>query len=236
MENKDVIGEALLSYLNGKRGEEIKVISSIAEDDVIPVNYLFRKAAQLPEIEQKAIDLCKGKVLYVGAAAGAHSLLLQEKGLNVRAIDISKGAVEVMQQRGLKNVLHCNYFDLKEKQFDTLLFMMNGVGISGTIEGLNLLLLKAKELLKLGGQILLESTDILYFFEEEDGSICFDLNGSYYGEVSYKMEYKNCKTDSFHWLFIDFEKLQTIAKPLGFNCKMIYQGENNEYLAQLILE
>ncbi|MGB0886793.1 MAG: class I SAM-dependent methyltransferase [Vicingaceae bacterium] len=233
MMDKDVIGRALLDYFNNKTAENITVISSISEDDVIPVPYLFRTAKALPKIEKKALALCKGTVLDVGAASGCHSIILQKKEIDVYAIDISKGAVEVMQQRGLK-AQHINFFNVKER-YDTLLFLMNGVGIAGTIDGLDKFLLKAKSLLNKGGQILLDSSDIAYMFQEEDGSMWMDLNSSYYGEVTYQMQYKALITDKFDWLFIDFKTLQTKATALGFITELVLEGESDDYLAKLTL-
>jgi hypothetical protein len=231
--DKDVIGNALLDYSNNVCTEDITVISSISEDDVIPVSYLFRSSTELPEIESKALSLCYGKVLDVGAASGCHSIILKEIGLDVTSIDLSKGAVEVMKSRGLV-AEHCDFYEI-ETLYDTLLFLMNGVGIAGTIEGLNTFLLKAKSLLKQGGQILLDSSDISYMFREEDGSMWLNLNTSYYGEVVYQMNYKDVTSSKFDWLFIDFNRLKNKASELGFKVEFVLEGENDAYLAKLTL-
>jgi SAM-dependent methyltransferase len=230
--NEDVIGEALLDYVNGDCSEDI-IVKSLFEDDIIPVPYLFRSADQLPEIEKKALSLCKGKILDIGAGSGCHSIILQQKKLTVKAIDISKGAVEVMTKRGV-NACQNNFFEEKGK-YDTLLLLMNGVGIAGTLEGLEKLLIKAKTLLNTRGQILLDSSDIAYMFLEDDGSMNIDLNASYYGEVSYQMQYKTLQTKSFNWLFVNFDVLKSIANKLGFQCKLIFNGSHYDYLAQLYI-
>jgi len=229
----DVIGAALLDYFNKNYSSDIIVKSSISEDDIIPLPYLFRTEKELPELEIKALSLCKGRTLDVGAASGCHSLILQQNNIEVNAIDTSKGAVQVMLQRGL-NAKELNYFDVEEK-YDTLLFLMNGVGIAGTLDGLKQFLLKAKSLLKEGGQVLLDSSDIKYMFEEEDGSMWVDLNNSYYGEVNYQMQYKELVTNKFDWLFADFKILSSIAAELGFKSQLIFEDENSQYLAQLSL-
>lgn len=233
--NDDVIGEALLDYTKGLKNQNITVTSNITEDDEIPVNYLFRSAKELPEIEVKALELCRGKVLDVGGGSGIHSLILQNKGIDVKAIDISKGAVEVMSQQGIKKAEQINFHELEGEQFDTLLFLMNGVGIAGTVDGLKIFLNKSKELLSEGGQILMDSSDIQYLFTEDDGSVWINLNSSYYGEVIYQMKYKNSKTAPFNWLFVDYLTLEQIATDLGFKVKFILAGENDHYLAQISL-
>ncbi|PCI93930.1 MAG: SAM-dependent methyltransferase [Flavobacteriales bacterium] len=231
--NDDAIGGALLDYYNNESPEDIIVKSSISEDDVIPVPYLFRSAKELPKLEKKALLLCKGKVLDVGAAAGCHSIILKEKGINISAIDISLGAVKVMQKRNL-NAQEINFYNVIE-QYDTLLFLMNGVGIAGTLKGLDDFLIKAKSLLNEGGQILIDSSDISYMFKEEDGSMWVDLNAPYYGEVTYQMQYKNLITDKFDWLFVDFKTLKDKATEHGFNIELVFEDENDAYLARLIL-
>lgn len=227
----DAIGQALLAFYNHKDNTDIVVKSSITEDDIIPIEYLFRTYAQMPVIEQKALDLCEGKVLDVGAASGCHSKILKEKRIDVTAIDISGGAVEVMNLQGIA-AKNQNFFDVTEKH-DTLLFLMNGVGIAGTLNELSQFLNHAKSLLKPNGQILLDSSDIAYLFKEDDGSEWININTNYYGEVSYQMEYKNHLTEPFNWLFVDFEKLKEVAISCGLKCELVCEGEHYDYLARL---
>ncbi len=231
--NNDVIGKALLDYYNKDYTADIIVKSSITEDDIISVPYLFRTKKQLPKLEQKALELCIGRVLDVGAGSGCHSFILQENNIAVTAIDISAGAVEVMKKRKL-NVENVNFYDVTQ-QYDTLLFLMNGVGIAKTLKSLNIFLSKAKSLLNKGGQVLLDSSDISYIFKEDDGSMWVDLNSSYYGEVTYQMQYKNLITEKFDWLFVDFLTLKNVATNLGFRVELVVEDENNQYLARLCL-
>ncbi|MBL4594861.1 MAG: class I SAM-dependent methyltransferase [Flavobacteriales bacterium] len=229
--SNDVVGTALLDFYNKNYTVDIIVKSSISEDDIISIPYLFRSLKELPKLEKKALSLCKGKVLDVGAGSGCHSIILKENGLAVTAIDVSKGAVEVMQKRGLK-AENINFYDVTDK-YDTLLFLMNGVGIAGTLDALKTFLSKAKSLLNDGGRILLDSSDISYMFKEEDGSTWVDLNSSYYGEVTYQMQYKEMTTDKFDWLFVDFKTLSAKAKEVGFTAELVFEDENQQYLAQL---
>lgn len=231
--NNDPLGEALKDYANGHTSAEIIVHSSIAEDEILPASYLFRSKEELPELEKKALAYCKGKILDIGAGSGCHSLILQSNGFEVTAIDISDGAIEVMTKQGVKIVEKINVFEMKGS-FDTLLMLMNGIGITGTIEGLTNFLQHAKNLLAPDGQILIESSDISYMFKEEDGSVWMDLNAAYYGEISYRMEYKNSISDTFDWLYIDFSTLKDHAADNGYDCQLLYEGETN-FLAALTL-
>ncbi len=230
----DPMGYALFDYhQNGVVEAEIVVKSSITTDDVIPVDYLFRSFDQFPEIEKLAMKYANGEILDVGAGAGSHSLYLQKIGKKVWANDISGGALEVMTQRGVKNFHEGDFFKLENVQFDTLLLLMNGIGIVGDLNGLKQFLFHAKKLLKPGGQILLDSSDILYMFEDEDGSYLIDLNADYYGIVEFQMKYKEVTGGAFNWLYVDYETLEQTAKKCGFDCEMIHEDDHFQYLARL---
>ena len=229
------MGAAMTDYLQGNAEAEVVVASNLTEDDVIPAYYLFRSEQEMPELELLALEACRGSILDIGAGAGSHSLVLQERGKDVTAIDFSAGAAEVIRQRGVRQVLHEDVLLLKNMQFDTLLLLMNGIGIAGNLMGLDRFLNYAKSLLKPGGQILLESSDILYMYEDEDGSVLLDLNAGYYGEVKYNMTYKDQESGWFNWLFIDAAILEDHATEQGLGFKLLYEGEYGNYLARLSL-
>lgn len=235
MEN-DIFGNAILDYQLGSYTEDIKTYSSLDEEDVIPVPYLFRKFKAMPSLEQLALKLCKGSVLDIGCGAGSHSLYLQEKGVDVTALDHSPGAVEVCKLRGIKKVVRSDFYDFKGQTFNTLLMLMNGIGIVGELKNLDTFFTHIKTLLKPGGQLLLDSSDIIYMFDEdEDGGYWLPDTGKYYGEVSFTMEYKKKKTDEFTWLYIDYNTLQRAAQNSNFNCELVSEGEHYDYLAKLTL-
>ncbi len=236
MIKNDPIGAAVLDYLAGKKTGNITVACNLADDDFIPVDYLFRQEEEMPELETIALQECRGHVLDVGAGAGCHSLLLQERGQQVTAIDISEGAVEALKQRGVNDVQLADVNTLQNQKYDTLLMLMNGIGIVGDLFGLYKFLVHAKTILNPGGQILLESSDILYMYEDEDGSVLLDLNAGYYGEVEYNMRYKTHESGKFKWLFIDASLLEQYAEEHGFAMEVLYEGENGNYLAKLTLQ
>jgi len=238
-QSKDQLGTAMLDYLNGNHEENITVKSSITEDDIIPVNYLFRDFDEMPEVEQRALLLCKGRVLDVGAGSGSHSLYLQNRNFNVTGLDISENACVCCKQRGVTDIVNSNFFSyLPDTKFDTLLMMMNGIGFAGSVANLELFFRKAKQLLAPGGQILLDSSDIKYMFDDDDYEIIEIFNSEdepYYGEVTYLMQYKNTIGKPFRWLFIDPDLLKEKAEQYGFKFIKIIDGSNYDYLARLSL-
>ncbi|MGB3150690.1 MAG: class I SAM-dependent methyltransferase [Maribacter sp.] len=231
---KDILGQALLDYQNGRYSEDIKTYSSLDEEDILPLPYLFRTYAAMPPLEKKALNLCKGKILDIGCGAGSHSLYLKEIGHEVVALDVSVGAIEVCQQRGIKETYCGDILNCDGLKFDTLLLLMNGVGIAGKLNKLDILLNKLASLLNPNGQILLDSSDIIYMFEtDEDGGHWIPENATYYGEVEFIMEYKNIKSKSFPWLYLDFNILRRAAKYHGFECELVSEGEHYDYLVRL---
>lgn len=229
----DPFGQAILEYNTKGKAPDIQVNSNYTEDESISVSYLFRDEKQMPEIEKVAFKKCKGRILDVGAAAGCHSLILQKKGFNVTALEKSELSAEVMKKKGIIKVITSDIFDYNEKQFNTILLLMNGAGIGGTMQGLEKLLIHLKTLLLEDGQILIDSSDIKYLFKEEDGSEWIDLaNDKYYGEMEYEVSYKKWN-DKFNWLFIDSENLTKVANLAGLSCNIIAKGEHYDYLAQL---
>ena len=191
----------------------------------------------MPEVEQRALLLCKGRVLDVGAGSGSHSLYLQNKDFNITALDISENACNCCKQRGVIDIINSDFFSyLPETKFDTLLMMMNGIGFVGSVANLELFFRKAKQLLAPGGQILLDSSDIKYMFEDDENLFAPQNNEPYYGEVTYIMEYKSITGNPFKWLFIDPDLLNKTSETHGFKHKQIVTGENHDYLAQLTLQ
>ena len=231
--DKDPMGAAILDYQKSERVGRLRVLSSMFEEDEMPVKHLFRNLEEMPMLEQKALSLAKGKVLDVGAGAGCHALALQAQSIAVKAIDISPLSCEAMELRGVMNAECITLFDEHlETGFDTILLLMNGTGIAGKIENLPALFNRLKALLNKGGQILIDSSDIKYIYENEDGSFDINLNAAYYGEVDYQMVYKDVKGDSFDWLYVDFPLLKSIAESCGLHGELIAEGEHYDYLAR----
>lgn len=231
---KDLFGQAILDYQQGQYTEDLKTETSISEEDVLPLPYLFRDYAQMPLLEQQALQMACGRVLDVGCGAGSHALYLQnERGLEVTAIDLSAKAIEVCQLRGIRSARVQNVLDTSEK-YDTLLLLMNGAGMCGRLKKMPAFFAHLKTLLNEGGQILTDSSDIIYMFDQNpDGSYDVPLYGDYYGELEYIVKYKGKREKPFNWLYVDYNTLQNVAHAVGLQCELVAQGEHYDYLARL---
>lgn len=231
---KDLMGRAIWDYFKNENPEDLQTETSISELDELPVDYLFRDFEEMNKIEQKALKLAQGKVIDIGAGAGSHSLYLQnERNLDVTALDISPKSIEVCQLRGIQKAVAQNMLEFSGETFDTILLIMNGTGIFQSLNVIDIYLQKLHSLLNKNGQILIDSTDILYMFDtDEDGGVLIPANG-YYGELDYVVHYKNESEDPIKWLYLDFNTLQNAAVNNGFKIEMVLQDEDS-YLAKLI--
>ena len=232
--NKDPMGYAIADYFSKGKAGRLRVFSSQFDEDEIPVAQLFRTYDEMPDLEQKALQLAQGKILDCGAGSGCHALALQDMGKDVEAIDISPRSVEVMQKRGIQHAYCVNLFDDNFlHRYDTILMLMNGSGIIGKLENMGTFFTKMKQLLNPGGCIYMDSSDLRYLFEDEDGSFLVDLAAGYYGEIDFRMQYKQIKGEPFDWLYVDFQTLSYYANENGFKAEMVKEGEHYDYLACL---
>jgi len=225
----DVLGRALYDYYNQNEQAELWIHNLYGPKELMPVDAYFRDEDDMPDLEWVALNECRGKVLDIGAGAGSHALELQNRGFDVTALDISPLAVEVMQKRGVNDAIVDDIYQYNNQQYDTLLLLMNGIGLAGTIPTLKELLLHLKTMLAQGGQLLFDSSDVAYIYE---GKL---PETGYHGEIKYQYEYKNQKTEWFNWLYVDEKTLTKIAAETGWDMEVLYEDEYGQYLSRFTL-
>lgn len=236
----DPMGSAIADFWRHGVAGRLRVFSPDFDEDEIPVESLFRTYDEMPALERRALQMASGRILDVGAGAGCHSLALQKMGKDVTAVEISALSAATMRDEGVERVLEQDFFRLAidpavpllKEPFDTILMLMNGIGIAGSLERLPQLFACFDRLLAPGGQVLLDSTDLCYLFEE-DGVIEIPEGDRYYGELEYQMQYKRVKGQPFPWLYLDPDTLKDEASRHGYNAEIIAQGDNYDFLARL---
>jgi SAM-dependent methyltransferase len=227
----DIFGQALFDEYKGTKAKnKLWIHNKYGPKEEMPLDVYFRIENEMPELELLALDQCQGSVLDIGAGAGSHALILQERKIDVTALDISGMAVNIMLQRGVRHALEKDVFTYTGQKYDTLLLMMNGIGLCGTIQQLRLFLQHAKQLLNKEGQLIFDSSDIAYLYEGN-----MPHGDTYYGEVEYQYAYKGQKTDWFKWLYVDEAKLISIALEEGWATEIIYEDDMDQYLSRLTL-
>ncbi len=231
---RDAMGTAIRDYFEHGSAKPLRVLSSMFDADVLPVATLFRTFDEMPPIERTAIELSTGHTLDVGAGAGCHTLELQARDINATAIDISTLAVETMLKRGVEDARAVDFFEMPaEERFNTILMLMNGTGIAGTLNNLQKIFERLDQLLADNGQLLIDSSDLRYIFEDEDGTFDPTEFDHYYGEVDYRMVYGKVRSEKFDWLYADFDSLKQCAERMGYEATIVCKGENFDYLARI---
>ncbi|GGH66701.1 class I SAM-dependent methyltransferase [Phaeocystidibacter marisrubri] len=230
MSEEDLFGRAMLDYHTGLGLQKLRVRTQAVDWEDLPVSHFFRRADEFPEMESIALEYCKGKVLDMGAGAGAHALELQAKGHSVVAIDSSEGAVRVMKARGVKDARADRWEDFTESGFQTILLLMNGIGLAGTLEGLKDFTDQWERWLEPGGQVIFESTDIAYIYDFPAGSNPLELE-PYYGEQTYVMRYGSTEV-SFPWLFADEQSLLSKLSDLGWKMEVLHKDGFGSFLVR----
>lgn len=225
---KDVLGQAISNYYQRHATAKLWVRNHYGPKEEMPVEIYFRDADNMPELEWSALQHCRGRTLDIGAGAGSHTLFLQQTGLDVTALEISPLAAGIMKARGVKKILCQDFFLLHtRKKYDTLLLLMNGIGLAGTLDGLLVFLRKARTLLRPGGHLIFDSSDIAYLYKGRPPK-----GRPYYGEVRYQYEYLHKRSEWFHWLFIDRRTLTDIATKEGWHVKLLYKDKFGQYLVE----
>ncbi|MCF0235649.1 MAG: methyltransferase domain-containing protein [Bacteroidaceae bacterium] len=228
------MGQAIRDYFHTGRAQRLRVLSSMFDEDEMPVPHLFRTEAEMNALERTALQLARGRVLDVGAGSGCHSLALQSRGLEVRAIDVSPFSVETMRERGVADVQLADFFDDDfGSAFDTILMLMNGIGICGSLDTLPQFFARLDALLAPGGCALIDSCDLRFVLGDDDGQIDPNDFDDYFGEVDYQMQYGRTQGHAFNWLYVDFETLASAAASCGFSATMLREGDEHDFLARL---
>jgi SAM-dependent methyltransferase len=226
----DPIGQSIKRYFSTGLDEPVDIWINGKRDQPLYPSRFFRTWQEMNGCERRALQLCKGKILDVGAGAGAHSLVLQKRDLDVVSLDQSKISCELMKKLALKNVVNQDVMYFVSGKFDTILLLMNGFGIGGDVKGLVKLLKHLKTLLTPEGKILGDSTDIIYYPME--GEKAHINNDHYYGQVRFDLKFGQHKTN-FYRIYPDPTILSELSEKAGLKSEVVYKGKDGQFLAQL---
>ena len=222
-------GRALRAHAQGVTGRTLVVHSDAGAAERVPVALFFRAGRRLRPIDRKAVALCRGRVLDVGAGAGGVALALQSAGVAVTAIEILPAAVTVMRARGVRDARRADVRAFRPRQpYDTVLALMNGTAPAGTLDALPAWLGALAAPLAEGGCVLLDSTDL-----RSPGARAVRADGRYVGEVQYQLEYDGRRGPPFPQLFVDPRRLARAARAVGLVSEVVWRGGGGAYLARL---
>ena len=226
--SSDVLGRAWLDFWQHGSSSPLLLHTSYGTVEEMPTDYFFRDETAFPPLEHYALSVCRGQVLDVGAGTGVHAFCLQKKGLSVTTLEISPVGVRIQRERGISHVVQTDYRTYEGRHYDTVLLLMNGIGVVGTLAGLHSFLQQAAHWLHPQGQLLFDSSDITYLYEDEPRP-----SDRYYGEVRYRYEHQSQLGEWFPWLYIDPDTLQTIGQKTGWHMQIIFQDDYDQYLVRM---
>ena len=224
----DLFGRALLDFYQNVATEPLILHTTYGPPETVPLKRFFQDETEFSDLDYYALEQVRGCILDIGAGTGRQALSLQKHNTDITTMDISPSCVRIMEQSGLKKIIQADVFHYNGKKFDTLLMLMNGIGIAGDLDGIKRLLIHLKTMINPGGQLLLDSSDIRYLYEKGQKP-----KGNYFGELTYRYEYKKQLGAPFQWIYIDQKKLIDLAKKTGWNCQIIFEDESDAYLARL---
>ena len=231
MRNPDVLGDCIRKAYKTNKDVWIDLELNGHSDESMNASYFLRSFEEMPILERRAMKLSKGKILDVGAAAGSHSLYLQKLGYDVTSLEQSEICCEVMQERGLNQVICKNLFDFNTvAKYDTILLLMNGWGMGATFDGMYNFLLKLTSLLNPGGQIIGDTSDIRYWSEEKSDDT-LTISNLYHGEVIFKVSHGS-QSQEFNWIYPSPNLLFDYFKSFDLDGSIEAEGPNWDYLIQ----
>ncbi|VFQ42799.1 class I SAM-dependent methyltransferase [Desulfoluna butyratoxydans] len=218
-------GNALLAYWRGDRGARLDHEYRSGRVASIPVSEFFRNPEAFYPTE-KVLPWCRGRILVVGAGGGVHAVTLQESGHKVTAVEVNPQAVEILSERGITDIRQCDFFEMPEEAFDTILMLGHTIGICETISRIPVLLSTCTSLLAPGGQLLANSVD------DSLSQGATDSPG-YPGELEFRLSFKGQSGPWMRWLHVDFGTLSEKASDCGWNTERLEKTKNGEFLARL---
>jgi SAM-dependent methyltransferase len=223
-----------MTFWGGDREAHLTVYADDGGAEEMPVAVFFRTEEELRPADRAALALVRGRVLDGGAGVGALALILQERGFKVMALEVIPEGIEIMKARAVEEARAGRLEDLAGETphvhaFDTILLLMNGTALAGTLRGFPRFLAVLEGLLASGGQVLIDSTDLLKSgsWDPTEG------DDTYPGGLQYQIEFNGMRGAPFPQLFLDPDTLARVAGEVGWEVEIVWDGEGGEYLARL---
>jgi 2-polyprenyl-3-methyl-5-hydroxy-6-metoxy-1,4-benzoquinol methylase len=221
----DPFGGALLAYYRGNKSTQLIQEYKSGRKVSIPASVFFRNLEDFYPTEN-AFVYCRGRILVVGAGTGVHALELEWQKYQVTAIDVNTKAVQIMKERGVKDIRKCDFFEFSGELYDTILMLGHNIGMCETVDRIKILLQKCKSLISQGGQLLLNSID-------ESSSPETTNHQGYPGELEFRLSHEGNFGPWMRWLHVDFETLSSKAFECGWSTEKLIEDTEGGFLARL---
>lgn len=221
-----------------KNGESFDVVER--DDgfiDSIPGSSYLAKFEAWPQIERRAMELVRGRVIDLGCGAGRVALYLQRKGYDVLGFDISPLALRVCKERGLRKTRRGSIHDPRfaRNSFDTAIMFGNNFSLLGTPTRATKVLSRLHRILSKGGLILAETLDP-YDTKEQAHLAYHKMNekkGQPAGQVRMRVRYKQYATPWFYWLLLSRDEMRALGRRAGFEVTRCIGSSGPRYVGVL---
>jgi SAM-dependent methyltransferase len=236
-DEEDAFGRLLLDYLAGDTGQLILELDDGRAGPALPADVFFAENHAWPAQEQQVFEFVHGRVLDVGCGAGRHSIEAQRRGLDVVAIDISPGAVEVCRRREVRDVrlLPLAAIDAGLGTFDTVLMMCGNFGLVGAAADAVLALRTLHGMTTPSARIVLDSVDP--YQDKDPADLAYQERNRARerlpGQVTIRLRYRDSATPWFELLNVSARELNDLAAEAGWHLAHLVEGEPSEYYAVL---
>ncbi len=220
------LGHAIQRYLDGDAAAELAVRTDLSPDDVLPISHLFRARDGLHPVEEAVLSRARGHVLDYGAGVGAVSRLLREAGLRVTAVEIVPEAVAYLRAMGMTDARLGGLATLApDDSFDTIVCVMNGIGLAGSLARAPSFLRELADHLSPNGSILIDSTDPSGWDGPGDGRRP--------GELHMQLGFDGDWGAPFPYLYASPEDLLTAATVAQLRGRLVQREDDDRYLVEL---
>jgi len=221
----DPFGQALLAYWQGDKSARLVHEYKTGRIASIPVSVFFRSPEAFYPTE-KVLPWCRGRILVVGAGTGVHAVELQRQGHEVTAVEVNPQAVQILTERGVRDIRQCDFFGFSGGRYDTVLMLGHTIGLCETLSRIPILLEMCASLLTRGGQLLVNSVD------ESLAPDAADRKG-YPGELEFRLSHEGNVGSWMRWLHVDFDTLSAQAMGCGWSVEKLAGTQHGEFLARL---
>ncbi|HWS37207.1 MAG TPA: class I SAM-dependent methyltransferase [Actinoplanes sp.] len=220
------------------------VIEVIERDDGLingaPAEHYLSEPDEWRPFDHRAVGLCRGRALDIGAGAGRIALELQNRQIAVTALDTSLGAIEVARRRGVRDTVLATVdeFSRATVRYDTFLLLGNNLGLLESPERAPVLLAALARLAAPGARIVAQgtdpygTTDPLHVAYHRDNR----ARGRLGGQLRLRLRYREVATDWFDYLNCSAGELRALLDGTGWRLKSIDDRDHPYYLAVMELD